>query len=146
MDILSNAVFPTPKRAIRVGRCLMSLRRIAKMPAGHSKKAILSTIVHLTGVATGGMLLDATRFPAAAASAQGSPSPGDLIGAVESYLYQSEQWVRISIDSTLRAYHLDANEFYMVGLTLFILAIFVCLMIKAFTLGKQAANRPSRDR
>jgi hypothetical protein len=92
------------------------------------------------------MLLDATRCPAAAASGQGGPDPSGFLDAAAWYLRWFEQWVRIGIDSTLRAYRLDANGLYTIALTLFVFAVFVCLMIKAFTLGKQAASRPSRDR
>jgi hypothetical protein len=92
----------------------------------------------------GGMLLDAIRFPAAAAQVE--PDHGDFVYDVVWYLQQFVQWIRVSIDSALRAYHLDASELYSIALTLSVLAVFVCLMVKAFTLGKLAAERVSRDR
>jgi hypothetical protein len=96
------------------------------------------------GGAIAGMLLDAVRSPAAAA--QTTAGPGDFSYEMEWYLQQFVQWTRVSVDSTLHAYNLDASELYSVALTLSVLAAFVCLMVKAFTLGKVAAERASRER
>jgi cell division protein FtsX len=92
----------------------------------------------------GGMLLDAARFPASAAQAEAGP--GYFVYGLEWYLQQFVQWIQTGIDSTFSAYNLDASGLYCIALTLSVLAVFVCLMAKAFTLGKLAAERVSRDR
>ncbi len=116
------------------------------MPAGGSTKTNRSGIVRMVGAAIGGLLLDALHFPAAAASAQSGADRYYFTYEMELYLRQFVQWILVGIDSTLHAYHLDANQLYEIVLTLFVLAIFACLMVKAFTLGKLAAERMSRGR
>jgi hypothetical protein len=146
MNAFIRSVLSDTKRMLRLAAMMPSpaccLRRIAETPGRNRRKTNRAGIAVMVVGVIGGMLLDAIRFPAAA-QAQAAADQGDFVCDAEWYPQQFVQWIRVSIDSTFRAYHIDANGLYSISLTL---AVFVCLMVKAFTLGKVTAKQESRDR
>jgi len=116
-----------------------------KPPAESNRRTKQPSTALMMCAAIGGLLLHANRA-AAAASAQAASGFSDFVDRLEWYLWQSVRWVQSSIDTTFYVYNIDGRQLYSIVLTLSILAVFVCLMVKAFTLGKVAAGRVSRDR
>jgi hypothetical protein len=116
-----------------------------KRPAASGVRTKRLGVILMVSAAIGESLIDAIMVSATAAPARASLDPGDFLYGIAWYFQQVVQWTQDGIDTTLRAYSLDSHQVYSMVLILSVLAVFVCLMVKAFTLGKVAAERVSRD-
>lgn len=89
-------------------------------------------------------LLGGSLHSAVAATGQPGPDVSNVLANLPGYLLQAIGAFETSAVSVLDAYHLSSQSLQRIALVLAVLVVLLCLMVKAFRLGKQAAERTAR--